>query len=76
MTVLFVIGLMNLAWMIGVSAVLLVERHWRDGPRLARLVGLTAVGMGVAVLVHPSVLTTVASVHHRTMMSAWLPQWA
>jgi predicted metal-binding membrane protein len=76
MTVLFVIGLMDLAWMVAVSAALLVERNWRDGPRLARLVGLATVGLGLAVLVHPSVLTTVASVHHPTMMSAPVPQWA
>ena len=76
MTVLFVIGLMDLAWLVAVSAALLVERNWRDGPRLARLVGLATVGLGLAVLVHPSVLTTVASVHHPTMMSAPVPQWA
>ena len=69
MLVLFVVGLMNLAWMIAVGAAFVVERNWRGGAAVARVLGIAVFGLGFAVLVHPSVLTTVASMHRRSMMS-------
>lgn len=56
MTVLLVVGLMNLAWMTGVAVVILVEKHWLRAPLLARLVGAATIGLGVAALIQPAVL--------------------
>lgn len=60
MAVLFVVGLMNLAWMAGIAVVFLAEKHWRHGPALARVVGTAVAILGVAVLVHPALLDAVA----------------
>jgi predicted metal-binding membrane protein len=57
MAVLFVVGLMNLAWMAAISVVFLTEKHWRHGLTLARVVGAATAALGIAVLVQPSVLT-------------------
>lgn len=60
MAVLFTVGLMNLAWMAGIAVVFLAEKNWRHGVGLTRLTGIATVLFGVAVLIHPSVLATVA----------------
>jgi len=60
MAVLFTIGLMNLAWMAGIAVVFLAEKNWRHGVGLTRLIGIATVLFGVAVLIHPSLLATVA----------------
>jgi predicted metal-binding membrane protein len=60
MTVLFVVGLMNLAWMAGIAVIFLVEKHWVRGQALTYGVGAAVVGFGIAVLAHPALLTTVA----------------
>ena len=61
MAVLFVVGLMNLAWMAVIAAVFLLEKNWRYGTQLTRLVGSAVLCVGVAVLIHPSVLSSFAS---------------
>jgi len=61
MTVLFVVGLMSLPWMAAISVVFLIEKHWKHGLLLARLVGAAVALAGLSVLVHPAVLTTLAS---------------
>ena len=60
MTVLFVVGLMNLAWMAAIAVVFLAEKNWRHGVGLTRLVGTAVTLFGLAVLVHPSLLGSVA----------------
>jgi len=60
MAVLFVVGLMNLAWMAGIAVVFLAEKNWRRGVGLTYVVGAAVAVLGVAVLVHPTLLTTVA----------------
>src|SRR5947208_1520452 len=60
MAVLFVVGLMNLAWMAGVAIVFLAEKNWRRGVGLTYIVGAAIAFLGIAVMVHPALLTTVA----------------
>jgi predicted metal-binding membrane protein len=59
MTVLFVVGLMNLAWMAAIAVVFLAEKNWRHGVGLTKVVGTAIAGFGIAVLVHPSLLDAV-----------------
>ena len=60
MTVLFVVGLMNLVWMAAIAVVFLVEKHWRHGLGLSRVVGSAVALLGVAVMLRPEVLTWIA----------------
>jgi predicted metal-binding membrane protein len=60
MAVLFVVGLMNLAWMVGIAVVFLAEKNWRRGVGLTYIVGAAIAILGIAVIVHPALLTTVA----------------
>lgn len=60
MAVLAVVGLMNLLWMAGIALVFLAEKNWRHGALLARLAGGAVAALGVAVLVMPSLLSTIS----------------
>ena len=60
MAVLFTVGLMNLAWMAGIALVFVAEKNWRRGMGLTRLIGIATVLFAIAVLIHPSLLATVA----------------
>jgi len=60
MAVLFVVGLMNLAWMAAIAVVFVAEKNWRHGVTLTRVAGIAVLGFGVAVLVDPSLLGAVA----------------
>jgi predicted metal-binding membrane protein len=60
MAVLFVVGLMNLAWMAGIAVVFIAEKNWRHGATLTKLAGIAVIGIGIAVLVHPALLTSIA----------------
>lgn len=60
MAVLFVVGLMNLAWMAAIAVVFLAEKNWRHGVGLTRVIGIAVIAFGVAVLVHPPLLGSVA----------------
>lgn len=59
MTVLFVVGLMNLVWMAAIAVVFLAEKNWQHGPRLTAAVGTALVAFGVAVLARPGLLAAV-----------------
>lgn len=59
MAVLFVVGLMNLAWMAAVAVVFLAEKNLRHGVGLTRIVGTAVTCFGVAVLAHPGLLDSV-----------------
>lgn len=56
MAVLAVLGLMNLAWMAVFALVFFLEKSWRRGLMLARIVGAACIVIGVAVLIRPEVL--------------------
>ena len=60
MAVLVVVGLTNLAWMAGIALIFLAEKHWRHAVALSRVAGAALVALGVAVLVDPSLLESVA----------------
>lgn len=60
MAVLFVVGLMNLAWMAATAVVFLAEKNWRHGVGLTKVAGAAVVCFGAVVLIHPSVLDSVA----------------
>ena len=44
------LGIMNLAIMTGVAAIIATEKLWRRGPALARLVGVVSIGAGLFLL--------------------------
>jgi predicted metal-binding membrane protein len=67
MAVLFVVGLMNLAWMAGIAVVFLAEKNWRHGPALSKIAGLVVIGVGILVVVHPALLTSIAPAHATSM---------
>ncbi len=54
MVVLVAVGLMNLAAMVVLAAVVLVEKTSRWGPRFSRVVGVVALVLAVAVVFRPS----------------------
>ena len=60
MAVLVVVGLMNLVWMVAIALVFLAEKHWRHAIGLTRVVGVTLVVLGLAVVARPSLLPTIA----------------
>lgn len=67
MAVLFVVGLMNLTWMAAIAVVFLAEKNWRHGVGLTQVVGTAAVAFGVAVLVYPSLLGSIAPLQQDVM---------
>jgi predicted metal-binding membrane protein len=60
MAVLVVVGLMNLLWMAAIAFVFLAEKNWRHGVLLARVAGGAVAAFGAAVLVMPSLLSTIS----------------
>jgi predicted metal-binding membrane protein len=57
MAILVVVGVMNLVWMVALSAVFLLEKNWRGGIVLSRIVGIALAIIGVAVMLRPDVLS-------------------
>jgi predicted metal-binding membrane protein len=53
MLVLVAVGVMNVAAMVGLAAVVLLEKTWRRGPAAGRLAGIAALALAVAVLWFP-----------------------
>jgi predicted metal-binding membrane protein len=62
MTVLVVVGLMNLVWMAALALVFLVEKNWRHGLRVNLVVGSAIALLGCAVLLYPDQLSLVSGV--------------
>jgi predicted metal-binding membrane protein len=60
MTVLIVVGLMNLVWMAGLAVVFALEKNWRHGVGFDRLVGAALVLLGLTVLIDPHILIVVS----------------
>jgi len=74
MTVLFVVGLMNLSWMAVIAAIFLAEKNWKYAPTLTKVVGTSLVAFGLAVVIHPGLLGSVTTSgagtgHQMNMMS-------
>lgn len=61
MAVLFVVGLMNLAWMAAIAVVFIAERNWRYGELLSKVVGVAVALLGIVVLVDNAVLSSIAT---------------
>lgn len=53
MLVLVAVGVMNVAAMVGLAAVVLLEKTWRWGPAVGRLAGVAAMALAVTVLWFP-----------------------
>ena len=60
MAVLVVVGLMNLVWMAGIAIVFLLEKNWRHGVVLTKVVGAGLIALGLAVIVAPDILPNIA----------------
>ncbi|GAA3683983.1 DUF2182 domain-containing protein [Nocardioides ginsengisoli] len=60
MAVLVVVGLTNLAWMAGIALIFLAEKHWRHAVALSRVAGTALIALGVAILIEPSLLGSIA----------------
>jgi len=53
MLILVAVGVMNVAAMVGLAALVLTEKTWRWGPLAGRLAGLAALGLAVATVWFP-----------------------
>ncbi|MBO0814501.1 MAG: DUF2182 domain-containing protein [Actinobacteria bacterium] len=53
MVILIAVGVMNIAAMVGLAAVVVVEKTWRWGPAAGRLAGAAALALAVAVIWFP-----------------------
>ncbi|MGH7759936.1 MAG: DUF2182 domain-containing protein [Candidatus Dormibacteraceae bacterium] len=60
MSVLVVVGLMNLVWMAALALVFLAEKNWRRGVAVSRVAGALVAVLGAAVIVHPAFLGTLS----------------
>jgi predicted metal-binding membrane protein len=60
MTVLIVVGLMNLVWMALLSLVFLAEKNWRRGVAVTQVAGSMLVALGLTVTIWPSILPSLA----------------
>ena len=60
MTVLVVVGLMNLVWMALLALVFVAEKNWRYGVQVNRVAGVAIAVLGVAVLLFPDVLGVIS----------------
>lgn len=61
MAVLFVVGLMNLAWMAGITVVFILERNWRYGAILSKVVGAGVVVLGLVILIDNATLGSITA---------------
>jgi predicted metal-binding membrane protein len=60
MTVLMVVGLMNLVWMTALFALFFVEKHWKHGLALAKVAGSVLVVLGAGVMLWPPLLELIS----------------
>jgi predicted metal-binding membrane protein len=60
MSVLVVVGVMNLVWMAAIAIVFLAEKNLRHGVLISRLAGLAVAGLGITILLVPGLLVTVS----------------
>jgi len=60
MTVLLLVGLMNLVWMAGIFALIVIEKNWKHGLIVAKAAGVALIVLGVAVIAHPALLAAIS----------------
>jgi predicted metal-binding membrane protein len=60
MTVLLLVGLMNLLWMAGIFALIVVEKNWKHGLLAAKVSGVALVVLGAAVIARPGLLAAIS----------------
>jgi len=60
MTVLLVVGLMNLLWMVALFFLFFAEKNWKHGIALAQIAGATLIALGIAVIARPDLLAIVS----------------
>lgn len=60
MSLLLVVGVMNLVWMAGLSLLFLAEKTWRHGPGLTHVVGIGLIVLGLVVALDPALLQALA----------------
>jgi predicted metal-binding membrane protein len=58
--VLLVVGLMNLLWMVGIFAIFFLEKNWKRGLVVARLVGVALILLGAGVIARPNLLAVIS----------------
>jgi predicted metal-binding membrane protein len=56
MTIMFAVGVMNIPAMIGLAAVIFLEKVWRHGVLLSQVGGIAFLVLAVVAAVHPSIL--------------------
>jgi predicted metal-binding membrane protein len=60
MTVLLVVGLMNLFWMVVLFVLFFIEKNWKHGIALAQIAGAAFIMLGVAVIAYPDLLAMIS----------------
>ena len=60
MTVLLLVGLMNLLWMAGIFALIVIEKNWKHGLVVAKVAGVALIVLGAAVIAHPALLAAIS----------------
>jgi predicted metal-binding membrane protein len=60
MSVLVVMGLMNLVWMAALAVLFIAEKNWRFGVQLSRLAGTALVVLGILIAADPALLPIAA----------------
>ena len=60
MTVVLLVGLMNLLWMAGIFALIVVEKYWKHGLAVAKIAGAALIVMGAAVIAQPGLLAAIS----------------
>lgn len=60
MAVLLAVGVMNLAWMGAITVICFAEMNWRHGDAVRGLAGIGLLALGLAVVLHPQLLTSLA----------------
>lgn len=61
MAVLAVLGLMNVVWMAAFAVVFFLEKNWRQGVPLSRVIGIACIAGGVVAIVWPYALHMVGA---------------
>jgi predicted metal-binding membrane protein len=60
MTVLLLVGLMNLLWMAGIFALIFIEKSWKHGLVVAKIAGVALMVLGAAVIAYPALLPSIS----------------
>ena len=60
MTVLLLVGLMNLLWMAGIFALIVIEKNWKHGLVVAKIACVALIVLGAAVIAHPALLAAIS----------------